>query len=324
MRFLTLALFGIMVVAAIVGFVMVTEHTPGGMWVLAGSATGLMLAYLIDKRVEQQAEARRDEKLDADIQTHLAKMQHAGYAFSVRGSSGLAGALLLAGLGIMFLVAAPHETINPANAIGLGILIFAFPAGLQGLLLSGRPLITVTRQGFQTPIVGAIPWNAVLGIDVMEAIVGKDVPHHILRLYVPTLRNYFAAFPAVARMLYFLQFWRSKTIVTIRLQYPDQDPELVERVARELWFASTGRDYLWDPDANEDADRPLRHTGEFARDTVAQTAIEAPAAAPPFTGNAPIVDKERARISAEWRTIFIVIAVLLALAMLVKFLKHNF
>jgi hypothetical protein len=288
MRFFTLALFAIMAIAVAAGMSMVNEHAPGGMWVLSGSAAGLLLAYFINKRVEQRGEVFREGKLDADMQRQLAKMQQAGYAFSVRDNSGwFVVALLLGTTGIALLLAG-------RIAIGLGVLIFAVPACLQGMLLLGQPLITFSPQGIQTPIVGAIPWDAVLGVDVKE-VIGRRESHYILRLYVPTLRNYFAKFSVAARMLYFMQFWRSKTIVTITLEYPDQDPELVERVARQLWFASTGREYLWDPDAHYDADQPLCRAGEFARDTVGRIATVAPAARP-FTGNASDINKESRQI----------------------------
>ena len=261
----TLLMIAGLVIGLLAGSFIIATRPLMGLLLAIGSALGLVFLYFADLRAEKHREELHQQEINAAVSNKLIEAHRADFELAVRGSSGFAFVfILLLVSALLLLTAFSQSNVWLWLAGGLGV-IFAVLTGLQAFLVLGHPAITLTKQGFETPIVGAIPWDAVQGIS-LQAITHRHgrIMFHLLCLHVPSLPDRFATFSAVTRLYYCLQLRRARTAVRVMLRNTNVDPQVVDRVAKELWAAKTGRNFIWSPDASDEVNAAARTIGELA------------------------------------------------------------
>jgi len=155
---------------------------------------------------------------------------------------------------------------TPITALGTIVL-----AGAACLLLHtgptlGKPRLVVTAAGFRLPHGPLVSWQLVEGIWLEQNRHNQQVIAHKLLFYVPTLPDWISRFPWFMKLLYPLRTRQGKRRLAAVLANSSEDPEVVYRLARQLWKQSTGRDYPWFPDMKEEVAAAYRQSDEhFAR-----------------------------------------------------------
>jgi hypothetical protein len=165
----------------------------------------------------------------------------------IEGSAGLLGWLALAVIESLVL----WGTITRGDLpLVLGLLFFTalfLMASLATLVNIGKPVLVLGRDGVQPAGYDVIPWGAVHGIDMIEATSRTRGMGDVLHLFVPELSGHLGnAHPAIRLLRWMLPGSRTKKVIAVRLLNPSEPAGWIERLCRDLWKESTGRDHSWD------------------------------------------------------------------------------
>jgi hypothetical protein len=328
-------LYAVLLVFLFLGFKLIGDGDSMGPLLLLSTPLGAICVHRIGKKLLQR-DAALEEKFDADLKRELAKWQSANYKLFVQGSRHTFFAVLIALLGLTIIALLAVAAISGARqahdlliaVIGLLMLLSSLPRLWRAWRLRGVPFATLSARGFETPLHGLIPWDAVQGIDIGEEIFRKNVYAYSLRFFVPELPRYAVQFDAMTRFLSGLQLSRGRQVIRIQLSNLSDNPEIVEQVAKQLWLAATGRNHLWDPNA-PDWDNEQMRLASVPQPVASQsvyvaTPLPAQALVTAQHDSDTLMEKERARVATEWHWIFIAIAVIILLAMLAKYGKRMF
>lgn len=324
--YLLIFIFAAVLVA---GFALLPNSTGAGISVICAGIGGLLLAYFTNRRYEKRSEAERINDVERNYAEHCRLARVSNYRFTVRGSSGAIMALLVMvpALATIYIFSnPPHWGFISGGAFfaGIGLLIL-----LQALPVVGKPLLVLTREGFESAAFGQIPWSAVEGIH-LEVVRHKGrVVANIMMFRVPDVALRYKVFHPLTRLMHRIRLGQKPGRIHVQLRGSGDDPELVLRVAKFLWTKRTGRNYLWNPafsDEFNSAERRLEESRkqlEQARGSITPEAFYN--ASTKMNADFEIVSSELQRKSKQLaRTAKIGLAVMIAAAattIAVKFLK---
>ena len=232
--------------------------------VIAGAAAGITwLVYLERRRQKAQAKqaAADDEKRFTELSAQVDRPQ---FELAVTGTSNIviaAGVVVFAGVISLWGYTA-HLVV--VMLLGLPLLGFSAFLLLRVIPALGKPVVTMSRNGFATPLTLQLPWKLVDGIHLETNRYHGQVISHVLVLRIKSLAEHIPGFVPIQRLSYWLAPKAGKERVAIVLKGTNEKPEVVYRLARLLWTKSTERDYDWNPNMSEEFNDALRKTKEAA------------------------------------------------------------
>lgn len=245
--------------------------------VIAGALAGIAWLYRFDRRREVDAKERAaaDQEDRFRELSALADLPH--FELHIAGSSQLwLGIAFAIAAGIALPVAAASE--SPAWALGGAVaLAFGLMLFIGTLPTLGKPKISITRLGFQTPLTPFVPWKEVQGIDLEQHTHRGRLMFHRVQFLLPSLPLEIARFALFHRLIHLFRTKAGKQQLHVVLRNPSEHPKVVYRLMRHLWTQSTGRSHVWMPSMPETFNAALRQLDE----ATAQLQKDALAGLPP-------------------------------------------
>jgi hypothetical protein len=260
MKALAVIVGGILLGLVILGVANVFRDWRISALVAAVAAAGIWGLYLLDRRREQNAAKLSAEQAEARF-GELSALANAGhFELKVKGSKQAlyTFAFLVVGAVVMYW----GWTTDSVGAMVGGAIIFLLGAFLSLGVLPAlfRPVITLTKAGFNSPLMGDVSWHYVDGM-FLERIPLRDGVMHRLVFRITSLPNLVPSFGIFHRLLYALPGRSRKQQVHITLWNTSEPPEVVYRLARLLW-RQAGRSAFWYPGMPEDVELALRQLHE--------------------------------------------------------------
>jgi len=183
--------------------------------------------------------------------------QSSDFTLTVHGQSGVWDGFGMIVLGVLTLSIASRDL--RLLIIGAFLLLLGLLSALMALPRMGKPILTLSEKGFNTPEFGLIPWSAVQGIDKTVPTARGIKMSPVLIFYVPDLKKYKDQFHGIRRQLH------PKKRIHITLRRSDVTPEIVLSVSRRLWTKLTGRDHFWNPYVPDEVNEAQRRIWERMR-----------------------------------------------------------
>jgi hypothetical protein len=185
--------------------------------------------------------------------------QSPGNVLNIHGRSGILESLGIIALGVLFLCFDSQRMTFYHHIIFFILGAFLVSCGLLILWLSipqiGKPLLVLSREGFEVPRFGFIPWTAV------KAIYKRDVTYRGIINFSPIL-NFIIADPKPSERQFHV-FGRPNPRlrdIPVFLRNCDMKPDDILSVAQQLWGECTGRDHVWtSPDSDEISEKELKN-----------------------------------------------------------------
>lgn len=181
------------------------------------------------------------------------KLQHPGL-LTIHGQSGILDGLGIIAFGVLSLYFASHGVILLIS--GIILLIFGLLLLLLAIPQVGKPILRLSREGFETPGFGFIPWNYVQGIDKQEREHRGIKFSPILTFYVPDLKMFGSQFHGIHRL------FSNKNRISLILRHTDMKPDAILSVARQLWTERTGFDHTWSAYSSDEVNEAYRRISE--------------------------------------------------------------
>lgn len=125
--------------------------------------------------------------------------------------------------------------------------------------------MTLSREGFSTPLIPLMPWSSVDGIALTELRHRGHVVGHNLSFRVLDLDARIEQMGLFYRLRYRLGFARRNQAISLPLRSTSEHPDVLCRTARLLWKKATGRSHEWDPMFSPEANRALRESDQIAK-----------------------------------------------------------
>jgi hypothetical protein len=212
---------------------------------LACGVLGIVLAFLMRGmyvRKNEHARALRDADRDALLERQIESVE----SVDVEGSSGLALAALVAAVAAIFSVGSYFAFHWGVAAVALFLWPFSVLLVLTALPFVGKPVITITSSGIETPAHGKFTWKEIDGIDLSRVPSRSESPPFVLYFLVPTLPNHVATMHVATRILWrLLRFEKSQNILRVRLANTSESPQIVRQLCVALWTKNTGKKSHW-------------------------------------------------------------------------------
>jgi hypothetical protein len=241
-------LFGILLAAAIaaVGWslALVDKGNSGGLLLGAAAVAAIAaIAVFVPRYMNRREEDRKRDGI-ARARELADRLAMTGERFDVPGRSGIIAALVISAVAAGLLRAGSLDL----TAAVLGVLALLTALGLWMTVLPkiGRPFLTVSREGLEAPMYGAIAWEAIEGL-VLTTRHSKFGTHHALELSVPQLGQLAPQMHPCARILYGLSVGNSRRVARMRLRFARESPHFVHELIETMWERRTGRRNWWQP-----------------------------------------------------------------------------
>jgi hypothetical protein len=281
---------------------------------LAGGASGIVLAFVWRLRAQRKADALQAQRVEARIVELKRELEMLGTPIPIKGASGLWFVALLATVAA---VTCHLAWIEPSTGKVVASIFLILLTSMMALVIwpmIGQPVLTIRREGLHTPSYGLIAWAQIEGMHLREIKHKGATVNHFLDLLVPDLVAHRTQFHAATRILHqLIRLGRSRRLVQIRLAGTTEPPQVIYRLCRGLWTARTGKDTFWYAGISEKHFDDLRKGKErlAALEKVGETIAKDPALAMkmldemekeyPLKRSAGDADASRARSAADAR-----------------------
>lgn len=229
----------------------------------AAGGAGIVALYRIDKRrVAHETQAKKEE-IDGRYDK-LARVATSGvFRLEVKAPSGLLAGLAMAAVGALLVDVPLADGRIVALALGILMLVLGAPMLAHGILALGKPALVLDSVGLETALLPLINWERVEGIHLRTNYHKGRVVSHSLFFHVPGIEEVLDSLSPLRRALYRLRSLSGRRKLHVLLRRSSEPPEVLYRLARTLWNARTGRDYLWDPSAPESLNEAFRQDAEI-------------------------------------------------------------
>ena len=247
------------------------QGSTGAAAVLCASVAGIAGLFWLDARRARAAHDKTAGREQDQLERTLASADDPRFELTVFQSplGLLAAGVVMLGFAAVPLSGVIAEGASVARRIAPALFAaLLVPGGLlacwAALSRWGRPVVVLSRAGFETSWSGLVPWEKVHGIFLRDDTTRAPRIRR-LELNVPDLESLRPRFRLPFRWIYRLRPRSWAPLVGIPLRSASVPPEVVYRTARSLWTRCTGRDHDWGPGMSAEFNLALRRAGEARR-----------------------------------------------------------
>lgn len=196
---------------------------------------GFIIVYNWSRQISVRAILDKQQRDNARFEELKREFAAPGTPLEVTGSTGVNLSL--------FLIVAAAATVyfawaqRDVEAIILACMMvpIAFFLTLATVPLIGKPVITIRRDGVDTPAYGFIAWQEIDHLS-LQALSSKGPPvPYLLRFTVPALAQRMNLAHPVMRLLYRMRPHARQTLVILRLTSTSESPPVIHELCLHLW-----------------------------------------------------------------------------------------
>jgi hypothetical protein len=247
---------GLFATAVFIGLAIAPRSPLSGIATIVVGIAGVAVAYRFSVGRKKHQKVVYDTTTQFRYELLVAQAQDPGFRLEVQGASGLwiALPLILAGTAFFGLGLEKHSVpgMMAGSVVGMALGVVFFLLGLTGLAKAipalGKPKLTLTAAGLQTPGLPFVAWEEVDGLSLRENRHRGRLISYSLTFLVPALASQMAAAAPVERWFWALRGQARRNHLHVMLGASNEPPEAVYQLGRHLWSTRTGKTHAWHAD----------------------------------------------------------------------------
>ena len=202
---------------------------------------GFIAVYNWSRQISARAILDKQQRDNARFEELKREFAVLGTPLEVKGSTGvnLSLFLIVSAAGTVYF--AWNQRDIEAIILACMMVPIAFFLTLATVPLIGKPVITIRRDGVDTPAYGLIAWHEIDHIS-LQALNSKGPPvPHVLRFTIPALAERISQAHPIMRLLYRMRPHARRTLVILRLTSTTESPSVIHELCLYLWAKAAER-----------------------------------------------------------------------------------
>jgi hypothetical protein len=249
---------GIFATAVFIGLAIAPRSPVPGITTIVVGIAGVALAYRYSARRKERQKVSYDTAAQARYEQLVTQAQDPAFRLEIQGASGLGIflPLILGGVAFGGLGVEKHSVFG--IALGVVLFLLGLAGSIKVLPALGKPKLTLTATGLQTPGLPFVAWEEVEGLSLRENRHRGRLVAYSLIFLVPSLSSHMATAAPVERWFWALRGQARRSHLHVMLGASSEPPEAVYQLARNLWSARTGKTHGWHADLPEKVNAAMR------------------------------------------------------------------